>query len=80
MAVKKGARVRAIREKLENSLEALANDRRWPEYLFESDGEVLDVKGDYVFVKFGVVPTPPFWLNQNQLVEVGAKPGDDASA
>ncbi|MEL6167019.1 MAG: NAD(P)H-quinone oxidoreductase subunit O, partial [Cyanobacteria bacterium J06628_3] len=34
MAVKKGAMVRAIREKLENSLEAKSSDSRLPSYLF----------------------------------------------
>ncbi|MCC5625500.1 NAD(P)H-quinone oxidoreductase subunit O, partial [Nostoc sp. CHAB 5715] len=39
MAVKKGDMVRAIREKLENSLEAKASDTRFPSYLFDSKGE-----------------------------------------
>ncbi|MEO1560293.1 MAG: NAD(P)H-quinone oxidoreductase subunit O, partial [Cyanobacteria bacterium J06632_19] len=58
MAVKKGTMVRAIREKLENSVEAQASDSRLPSYLFETEGEILDVKGDYALVKFGKVPTP----------------------
>ncbi|MBE9216381.1 NAD(P)H-quinone oxidoreductase subunit O [Plectonema cf. radiosum LEGE 06105] len=69
MAVKKGAMVRAIREKLENSLEAQASDSRFPSYLFESEGEILDVKGDYALVKFGKVPTPNMWLRMDQLEE-----------
>ncbi|BAU12072.1 NAD(P)H-quinone oxidoreductase subunit O [Leptolyngbya sp. NIES-3755] len=67
MPVKKGAMVRVIREKLENSLEAKASDSRFPSYIFESDGEVVDIKGDYAFVKFGLVPTPNIWLRQDQL-------------
>ncbi len=69
MAVKKGTMVRAIREKLENSLEAQASDTRFPSYLFESEGEILDVKGDYALIKFGKVPTPNIWLRIDQLEE-----------
>ncbi len=69
MAVKKGAMVRAIREQLENSLEAQASDPRLPSYLFETQGEILDVKGDYALVKFGKVPTPNIWLRMDQLEE-----------
>ena len=67
MAVKKGEMVRVVREKFENSLEAKASDTRLPSYLFESQGEVLDIKGDYAFVKFGKVPTPNIWLRLEQL-------------
>ncbi len=69
MAVKKGNMVRAIREKLENSLEAKASDSRFPDYLFDSQGEVVDIKGDYALVKFGKVPTPNIWLKLEQLEE-----------
>ncbi|AFY54060.1 Cyanobacterial and plant NDH-1 subunit O [Rivularia sp. PCC 7116] len=69
MAVKKGTMVRAIREKLENSVEAKASDSRLPSYLFETEGEILDVKGDYALVKFGKVPTPNIWLRMDQLEE-----------
>ncbi|MEL6459186.1 MAG: NAD(P)H-quinone oxidoreductase subunit O [Cyanobacteria bacterium J06621_15] len=69
MAVKKGAMVRAVREKLENSLEAKASDSRLPSYLFETEGEILDTKGDYALVKFGKVPTPNIWLRIDQLEE-----------
>lgn len=70
MAVKKGDIVRAVREKLENSLEAKASDSRLPDYLFMTKGEVLDAKGDYVLVKFGYTPTPNFWLRADQLEKV----------
>ncbi len=69
MAVNRGDIVRAIREKLENSLEAQASDPRFPSYLFETKGEVVDLKGDYALVKFGKVPTPNMWLRQDQLEE-----------
>ncbi|QLE54971.1 NAD(P)H-quinone oxidoreductase subunit O [Nostoc sp. TCL26-01] len=67
MPVKKGELVRAVREKLENSLEAKASDTRFPAYLFESQGEVVDIKGDYALVKFGKVPTPNIWLRLDQI-------------
>ncbi len=67
MAIKKGAMVKAIRQKLEGSLEAQASDTRFPSYLFESAGEVMDIKGDYAFVKFGKVATPNIWLRLDQL-------------
>jgi hypothetical protein len=69
MAVKKGDMVRVIREKLENSLEAKASDSRLPPYLFNTKGEVVDLKGDYALVKFGQVATPNIWLNLEQLEE-----------
>ncbi|ADI65070.1 NAD(P)H-quinone oxidoreductase subunit O [Trichormus azollae] len=69
MTVKKGNMVRALREKLENSLEAQASDSRFPSYLFDSEGEVVDIKGDYALVKFGKVPTPNIWLKLEQLEE-----------
>ncbi len=69
MAVKKGDVVRAVREKLENSLEAKASDPRLPPYLFETKGQVVDIKGDYALVMFGYVHTPNFWLRVDQLEE-----------
>lgn len=69
MPVKKGSFVRAIRATLENSLEAQASDQRLPPYLFESKGEVLDIRGDYMLVKWGTVPTPNVWLRSDQLEE-----------
>lgn len=68
--IKKGALVRAIREKLENSVEAQASDTRFPPYLFETKGEVIDTRGDYALVKFGQVPTPNMWLSFEQLETV----------
>jgi hypothetical protein len=64
--IKKGAFVHAVRDKLENSLEATASDPRFPPYLFESKGEVVDVSEEYALVKF-YVPTPNIWLRLDQL-------------
>ncbi|MGI8504835.1 MAG: NAD(P)H-quinone oxidoreductase subunit O [Hassallia sp.] len=69
MPVKRGDTVRVVREKLENSLEAQASDTRFPSYLFETKGEILDIKGDYALLKFGKVPTPNMWLRLDQLEE-----------
>lgn len=69
MAFKKGDMVRAVRDKLQNSVEAQASDPRFPAYLFDSKGEIVDIKGDYAFVKFGKVPTPNIWLRLDQLEE-----------
>ncbi|ABG50393.1 MAG: NAD(P)H-quinone oxidoreductase subunit O [Trichodesmium sp. St16_bin4-tuft] len=65
--IKKGSLVRVVREKLENSLEAKASDNRFPAYIFESQGEIVDTRGDYAFIKFGKVPTPNIWLRLDQL-------------
>ncbi|MBE9177086.1 NAD(P)H-quinone oxidoreductase subunit O [Oculatella sp. LEGE 06141] len=71
MAVKKGDLVQVVREKLENSVEAKASDTRFPPYIFETAGEIVDSKGDYMLVKFGHVPTPNIWLRADQLDKVG---------
>lgn len=64
--LKKGTLVRVAREKLENSLEALASDTRFPAYLFESKGEIVEVNEEYALIKF-YVPTPNIWLRVDQL-------------
>ncbi len=67
VALKRGDLVRAVREKLENSLEALASDTRFPAYLFTTKGEVVEIRNDYALVNFGHVPTPNIWLRLDQL-------------
>ena len=69
MAIKKGSFVRAVREKLENSLEATASDPRFTAYIFETKGEIQETRGDYALIKFGQVPTPNIWLRIDQLEE-----------
>jgi Cyanobacterial and plant NDH-1 subunit O len=64
--LKKGSLVRAVREKLENSIEAKASDSRFPSYIFESKGEILDMNDEYALVKF-YVPTPNVWFRIDQL-------------
>lgn len=67
MPIKRGDFVKAIKEKLENSLEAKASDPRLPPYIFETAGEVVDLSEDYALVKFGITPTPNMWLRVDQL-------------
>ncbi len=69
--IKKGSLVRAVHEKLANSIEAQASDSRFPPYLFDTTGIVVDLRGDYAFVKFGQVPTPNIWLRVEQLEVMG---------
>jgi len=65
--LKRGDLVRAVREKLENSVEAKASDTRFPPYLFETKGEILETRDEYALVMFGHVPTPNIWLRLDQL-------------
>jgi hypothetical protein len=67
MELKKGAMVTVIRDKLEGSVEAQGNDTRWSSYIFETQGEIVELRGDYAQIKFGAVPTPPIWLNKEQI-------------
>jgi hypothetical protein len=69
MAIKRGSMVRAVREKLENSLESAASDIRFPPYIFQTKGEVVDLSGDFAQVKWGITPTPNVWLRVDQLEE-----------
>ena len=78
MPIKRGDFVRAVRENLENSLEAKASDTRFPSYIFETKGEVVDLSGDYALVKFGITPTPNVWLRQDQLEAVDKVDGNQA--
>ncbi len=64
--LKKGSLVRAVAEKLTDSLEAKASDTRFPPYIFESKGEVVDLNEEYALVKF-YVPTPNIWFRIDQL-------------
>jgi hypothetical protein len=47
----------------------MASDNRFPSYLFESKGEILETEGDYAFVKF-YVATPGIWFRLDQLEAV----------
>ena len=64
--IKKGALVRAVKEKLADSLEAKASDNRFPDYIFDTKGEIVDMDDEYVLVKF-YVPTPNIWFRLDQI-------------
>lgn len=64
--LKKGSLVKVIKDKLTDSLEAKASDTRFPSYLFESKGEILELEEDYALVQF-YVPTPNIWLKVEAL-------------
>lgn len=65
--IKKGSLIRAVREKLENSLEAQASDsQHFPSYIFESKGEIIEVSDEYALIRF-YTPTPNIWLRLDQL-------------
>lgn len=64
--IKKGALVKVVKEKFEDSLEAKASDRRFPSYIYESKGEIVDMNDEYALVQF-YVPTPNVWLRLDQL-------------
>ena len=67
MPVKYGDFVRLVKEKFENSVEAKASDVRLSNYVFDTRGEILEVREDYGLVKFGRVPTPNVWLKLEHL-------------
>ena len=64
--LKKGSLVKVVADKLANSVEAKASDTRFPSYLFDSKGEILELEGDYALVQF-YVATPNVWLNVDSL-------------
>lgn len=43
--------MRVLRDQIEGSIEATASDSRLPDYIFDTDGEILDIKADYAWVK-----------------------------
>ncbi|MGD1850221.1 MAG: NAD(P)H-quinone oxidoreductase subunit O [Cyanophyceae cyanobacterium] len=59
--------VRVLREALEGSVEAQASDQRFSSYVFETDGDILEVDGEYALIQWGAVPTPNAWLRLDQL-------------
>ena len=67
--LKKGSLVRAVADQLQNSLESQASDPRFSAYIFETNGEILDIKGDYALVRF-MAPTPNIWFKLDHLMSV----------
>jgi len=67
--LKKGSLVRAVPEQLHNTVESQASDPRFSSYIFETNGEILDIRGDYALVRF-TVPTPNIWFKLDHLTGV----------
>jgi hypothetical protein len=67
--LKKGSLVRAVAEQLQNTLESKASDPRFSSYIFETNGEILEIRGDYALVRF-TVPTPNIWFKLEHLTGV----------
>lgn len=65
-ALKKGSLVRVVRDKLEGSVEATASDSRFPDYIFDTDGEILSISEDYAWVKFSL-PVANTWFKLDHL-------------
>ena len=65
---RKGALVRVVQSKYENSLEAKASDVLPPSYIFEGPGEILTIKDQYAQVRWRL-PVPDVWLRIDQLEE-----------
>lgn len=65
-ALKKGSLVRVVRDKIEGSVEATASDSRFPDYIFETDGEILSISEDYAWVKFSL-PVANTWFKLDHL-------------
>ena len=66
--LKKGSLVLVDRENYIKSIEALANDKDLPNYVFEGPGEILAVKDEYAQVRWRR-PVPDVWLKLDQLKE-----------
>ena len=65
---KKGSLVFVDRETYIKSIEALASDYDFPNYVFEGPGEILAVKDEYAQVRWRR-PVPDVWLKLNHLKE-----------
>ena len=66
--LKKGSLVFVDRETYIKSIEALASDYDFPNYVFEGPGEILAVKDEYAQVRWRR-PVPDVWLKLDQLKE-----------
>jgi len=66
--LKKGNLVFVDKEVYTKSIEALASDNDFPNYLFEGPGEILVVKDEYAQVRWRR-PVPDVWLKLDQLKE-----------
>ena len=66
--LKKGSLVFVDRANYIQSMEALASDNDFPNYIFEGPGEILVVKEEYAQIRWRR-PVPDVWLKLEQLKE-----------
>ena len=66
--LKKGSLVFVNRDIYDKSIEALASDNDFPNYVFEGPGEILSIKEDYAQVRWRR-PVPDVWFKLDQLTE-----------
>ena len=66
--LKKGSLVFVDRENYKKSIEALASDYDFPNYVFEGPGEILSIKDEYAQVRWRR-PVPDVWFKLDQLKE-----------
>ena len=66
--LKKGSLVFVDKGIYDKSVEALANDKDLPNYVFEGPGEILIIKEEYAQVRWRR-PVPDVWFNLDQLKE-----------
>ena len=66
--LKKGSLVFIDKSTYDKSVEALANDKDLPSYIFEGPGEILSIKEEYAQVRWRR-PVPDVWFKLDQIKE-----------
>ncbi len=66
--LKKGSLVFVDKDSYSKSVEALASDSDFPNYVFEGPGEILGIKEEYAQVRWRR-PVPDVWFKLDQLKE-----------
>ena len=66
--LKKGSLVFIDKSIYDKSIEALANDKHLPSYIFEGPGEILSIKEEYAQVRWRR-PVPDVWFKLEQIKE-----------
>ena len=66
--LKKGSLIFVDKNIYDKSVEALANDKDLPNYIFEGPGEILSIKEEYAQVRWRR-PVPDVWFKLDQIKE-----------
>ena len=66
--LKKGSLVYVDKDIYSSSVEAVASDNEFPNYIFEGPGEILVIKEEYAQVRWRR-PVPDVWFKLDQLKE-----------